>query len=579
MKISIFAILALFAVMASSQSLIDCGGCQYITSTFPLQPVYDTSVPPNLLVPSIGMVLTENLVGAGLIPSVVSGLVDGIVNTMTNSFATNLVAYCNAAGFCPNLPTEPAVPISQIVTLTSNIKVTQFPPPRGNEDLILVLPDIHVDENYDIGTVSEDCGMDSCCNAMDGTTSIDPAGKFGSFQCGTPQITLVSLLKFYKKQLNNQHTLGRLTKIVLLGDMTPLDYYAETQQSTIDACTYVRNKVAQYFPGIPLVIVVGNHEPQFIGQVLETGDWLYPAMLQIFQDQFTREQANDFLKGGYYMTGSDIVLNNQLGDYTNFQTASAVATGPNPPDTDFGGQLAWFATKLAYAKREHMKVRIWHHIPWNGQDQRPEYVEQIRILMEQYADTIECDIAGHLHAQFLSVMRDKATNSIPLIPLMSVASVTANGNVNPAITVMHFAPMNGAPWAGQWLDYDHYQLELDESNAANQPIIYFNYTGLSRYGMVAMNANDIQDRNNRAFTDTNLHNLMTWDYQSQYFSDDFPVERLMCYSDTSRPDQMAGCTLDLGTPVPPLHDDYPPWWWLCLHGNCKHRIPSFVPKH
>ena len=59
------------------------------------------------------------------------------------------------------------------------------------------MSDPHLDFEYTPGTISK-CNMPLCCRKENGFTS-DPflsAGKWGSYECDIPFITLINMLKY-----------------------------------------------------------------------------------------------------------------------------------------------------------------------------------------------------------------------------------------------------------------------------------------------------------------------------------------------------------------------------------------------
>ncbi|PAV83136.1 hypothetical protein WR25_23951 [Diploscapter pachys] len=253
--------------------------------------------------------------------------------------------------------------------------VPKTPVQSGKPTLrVLHLTDLHLDMYYTPG-LEADCDTPQCCrpqdtpnevnagNAASGTTKgiKQPAGYWGTVgNCDAPYYLFTNMLDHIVA------TNGKLDYIVVTGDLMSHDVWNYNNVSHMAFIKNISDSLRSYFPGVPVLQIMGNHEgipidnvaPHFTPNQWHM-DWLYGSMLKSWRDGIPDDQnATMIYRGSYvnklYPGMRVIALNNVYGDSNNFW----LYVNQSDPD----GTLTWLVQQLLDAEKAGDKVQIIAHI-------------------------------------------------------------------------------------------------------------------------------------------------------------------------------------------------------------------------
>ena len=105
-----------------------------------------------------------------------------------------------------------------------------------------------------IGSATK-CKYPVCClSDLDKGNGDSGAGYWGDYTCDLPPWTLDTTLAHIKRT----HT--DITLVLLTGDLPAHDVWLQSQQYNLDTIKIVASALKKYFPNIPVLPAIGNHE-------------------------------------------------------------------------------------------------------------------------------------------------------------------------------------------------------------------------------------------------------------------------------------------------------------------------------
>ena len=263
-----------------------------------------------------------------------------IIVGITLNSSLSAQAICYALDECPApVPPSPiaGVPVpSNVSDMTGQKRWPSWTETTGT-GTVLHLTDLHLDLHYSPGSLSQ-CELPLCCRASEGlgTNASNTAGPFGDFRCDSPARLLQSLFEYLNSSLS-----PRPDAILYTGDDPAHDVWAQTRASNLQSLQAVAALMQRYFPDIPVLSAVGNHETcpvnLFGGPTLDK--WLYSALAQTWSAYLPRDAQQTLLYGGYYAAllrpGLYVISLN-----TNIYTQDDSYVAPHAP-IDLNSQLNW----------------------------------------------------------------------------------------------------------------------------------------------------------------------------------------------------------------------------------------------
>lgn len=310
---------------------------------------------------------------------------------------------------------------------------------------ILVLSDIHLNPYYNCQQNATPCT--NLQELINNDTSKWPA-IFG-----------IQPLNHYREDTNNALFIQSLNKIAplaqknqiktifILGDFLAHNFYilyehyapenAKDQNSYRKFCektfSYVLMEIHQRFPKAKIYFVLGNNDS-------DTGDYSFPSkdMLNTIANEAAlyadANIKNSFATGGYFKVDLD-----PRTEIIGLNTVALSQQGLNQKIALM--QLAWLEKTLQAAKASGKKVILLQHIPFGLDAYKTSYwqktpflnpllQQQYLNLLDKYSDSILTIYAGHLHAEYFSLINKK----IALIGTIALNSIIGN---NPGFKILN----------------------------------------------------------------------------------------------------------------------------------------------
>jgi len=347
----------------------------------------------------------------------------------------------------------------------------------------LHISDVHLDLLYQAGTNAA-CPRPMCCRNESGPPSNQSttAQKWGDTRnCDTNSVMLQNMVS----------TLAKLEPLpdfmVWTGDNPPHDIWEQSREENAQASLAVTQMLYNGLGYIPVFPTVGNHESFPVNQFRGPGydDWLYDSLSADWTYWLTPEAAEDVKYAGYYAmkVTSDlwvISINTQLCMVGNFWLLLN--------NTDPGQQLQWLEQVLISAQANGEKAYIIGHVPMGDGTCYVAYEVQLHSLLDQYRDVVVAQFVGHTHHDHFVVVRDVATNSIPLSTVFIAPSVTTYSGAFPSFRVYYY---NRTTY--EVLDYDQYRFNLTEANLNDNPVWFKAYSFVEEYNLNGTTPGDMQN--------------------------------------------------------------------------------------
>jgi hypothetical protein len=132
------------------------------------------------------------------------------------------------------------------------------------------------------------------------------------------------------------------------------------------------------------------------------------------------------------------------------------------------------------------------------------YSSQLHIIFDEFRDVIAGSFFGHTHMDEVEVVRDVATDTVPIGIAFVAPSVTPQTNINPSFRIYTY---NRTSF--EVLDYQQFTINLTDCNIKGSIDWQLIYSPLAAYGMTALTPSDWQDMVNRLTTNTTLLQLYT----------------------------------------------------------------------
>lgn len=220
------------------------------------------------------------------------------------------------------------------------------------------------------------------------------------------------------------------------GDIIDHFVWATTASSNADTITKTFDALKAAFGDIPVLPIIGNHEPhpanQFAPSTQTDNDLesrsMYALLAENWRKWLPADALTTVLQSGYYTTlvrpGLRVIgLNNNDGSSENFW----LLLDP----LYVSRQLQWLHDTLLKAERDGEKVHILVHIPNNQQGMHSTYSREYQRIVERFWNTISAQFNGHTHRDQFYVFFDQKTTTKAINVAWNGGSATPYSNVNP----------------------------------------------------------------------------------------------------------------------------------------------------
>lgn len=171
------------------------------------------------------------------------------LNFMVEGVLFNGSRMCNDRGFYPNWKID----TSKMYRAVPPVKTINWPQEPSSVLRILHLSDIHLDPYYVEGAPTR-CSETICCrNTTRGRQNSKSSGRFGDYSCDVPLNTVKTIFDYIKNYV-------KFDFIYWGGDASPHDDLTTNEQEKFTVMQTVYELLEEYFPGVKILPVVGNHE-------------------------------------------------------------------------------------------------------------------------------------------------------------------------------------------------------------------------------------------------------------------------------------------------------------------------------
>lgn len=237
---------------------------------------------------------------------------------------------------------------------------------------------------------------------------------------------------------------------------------------------FVNDEIVKSFPKIDTYMVVGNNDAyrgdyatRVNGAFFKNEGVLWSGL--IHNQQNRSSMLRTFDEAGYYAVK---LLNHTRLVVLNTNLFSTKARGYNLEKTA-KQQLNWLHDQLADAKKQKEAVLIAMHIP-EGIDVyatlrlrgisvvelwKEKYIDAYQEEIEEYAPEVVAVFAGHLHSDWMQLLRFSKLNEVPVVGTPSISPVFGN---NPGYKIYTYSPTEK-----KLTDFVTYYLSLDKKEAWN----------------------------------------------------------------------------------------------------------------
>eukprot|EP00794_Sanderia_malayensis_P011730 gene11730-12950_t len=356
---------------------------------------------------------------------------------------------------------------------------------------VLQISDTHVDRLYMEGANTE-CGEPLCCRKTDGKApkGVIPAGKFGYYNCDTPEVTLNGLFQHI------QDTHKDLDYIIWTGDVPPHNVWNQSRDDQLSTLTFAFKEFEKYFPEMKIYPCLGNHEsapvnsfpPPFV-KGKESNAWLLKALADIWGKWLPEDTKPTILKGGYYTVlvrkGLRIISLNM--NYCNNQNYWLLVNNADP-----AGQLEWMVGILEQAEKNHEKVHILGHIPPGVSDCLKHWSWNYYQVINRYSHVITAQFFGHTHHDELEIFYQDDDLKKPSSIAYIGPSVTPYTNLNPGYRIYEIDGDHPNSTAVV-LDHLTYIIDLEKANKEGKAEWNLEYRATESYKMKSLLPADWDD--------------------------------------------------------------------------------------
>jgi len=326
----------------------------------------------------------------------------------------------------------------------------------------LWISDIHLEPDY--GTPLAATKHNPACT-LESSKESSPYGQFG---CDAPTLLVEQTLDHAQSVVASE----TIDFILMTGDFVRHgnELLENPLQLTREISETVLNMITTRFPGVPILVSVGNNDftPDYYIDVEGPTD--NNTMLELVTNAFnttfqTEEEVSSFREGARYARNVSDTL-------TIISINTIIYSVEHSPEQetieDPFGQFRWLKTQLEVAKSAGRKAWIVGHIaPTIGSYAHDNlwhvpYVDRYLDTIKDYFPIVICgQLFGHLHTDEFRLARDDSDDSNggsgllgKQYPLYIASSFTSIYGSNPSFRLVQYETDTG-----NLLDYDTYYFD------------------------------------------------------------------------------------------------------------------------
>ena len=337
--------------------------------------------------------------------------------------------------------------------------------------------DIHVDINYKLNAPSK-CLIGTklgtkCCSSLSFPISnTQKCQKFGDMYNDSPMDLVSGIFNWSATNLKN------IDLIINTGDSGShkdvSQFFTNSNKNSMD---FVSNELNKYFPTIPSLNVIGNHDSY------PTVDQTFPGY-KLFLSHVTKPwlkwiNDNNMSQYGYYTykynSYTFVVLNNLYYDTENL-------FGINNTNRDrslTNSQFVWLDNVLS----TNDNIILIYHIPFMGGEANEYFNKNIKEIYTKYNQKILLTLNGHSH-----------TDHFLLFTEINSSDYFSFSLVNPSVVPDNHFPMFRVYTIDEKsnnIDYIQYYCDLDISNKLDNLQCFQQYKFSSLYNISSISLNNM----------------------------------------------------------------------------------------
>lgn len=341
---------------------------------------------------------------------------------------------------------------------------SQYPVPSTPGFHVLHLADLHLDSMYREGA-DNSCPEVLCCRAENGipTNISRRAGRWGDYtRCDSPYRLVESLIQHTAKQHRD------VAYILWTGDNAPHDNWRTSRRDMLTATSTITVLLRRYFPDVPVIPVIGNHDsvpinsfpPREVWSTGFSGAWLYSAMADMWKPWLPPNAVATLENFGYYSLlvrprFRIIVVNTNVAYKLNFWVLMTARGDPS-------NQLRWLTEELRAAFLTGEKVHIVGHISPADRDILPAWSHMYYRIIKNYQTTVSGEFFSHTHVDEIQLSKDD--NEKPFAVTYVAPSLSPWKNVNPGYKVYTIDGNRGSKSTLEVTEVARWTVDLTEAN-------------------------------------------------------------------------------------------------------------------
>jgi sphingomyelin phosphodiesterase len=394
---------------------------------------------------------------------------------------------------------------------------------------ILQVNDIHIDLNYEPGTISNCKDGVVCCRANK-TAGGDPvhyAGYWGATKgsCDIPKHTFQQFLLQIKKHSPEF--------VMWLGDNENHEVDLITADVNVETTYFLAGAFGDLANTTRFIVAIGNHEnipPDCLDFANKTQhNWFFGNLTGAYKPILTQDELNQIQTGGYYSTYFEehnlrvINLLSAPNDALNLYLLVR--------SYDVDGQFNWLWNTLKDAEKNDEDVFITIHIPFGNDFSISLWDDLVSALVERFQNNIRAIFSAHTHNDHVTFFGTRGDREKVVKTQFIAPSLTTWTNLNPSYRVFE------VDWdTNEIVDYTQYRLDLEKYNAmgANATLEWDAvYSFKDLYKVQDMSASSMQTIKDRFWNDYKsmgayMYNFLTLTYQPGDNIDKKLAIRLRC---------------------------------------------------
>jgi sphingomyelin phosphodiesterase len=442
---------------------------------------------------------------------------------------------------------EPSELVSWNITLPAvpkpPVQPPQPPKPGSPTVRILQLSDIHIDFEYQPGSVA-DCLDPLCCRKQSTPSGRNStgAGYWGDLRnCDIPLWTVENMFEYISMN-------EKFDFIYWTGDLPPHNVWNQTKNDQLKALDHLSTLFLKYFSNKIIYPALGNHEaapcnlfpPPYVQA--DNIDWLYEALAKNWTATGLPSYLSNNITNGAFYT---ILLHPGLRLISlNMNYCAELNFWLFINTTDPLGQLEWLANVLQYSENNQEKAHIIGHI--NPAGCLYSWSQNYYRIVNRYENVIAAQFFGHTHTDEIELFYDfndqtRATNIAYITP-----SVTTFSTLNPGYRIYTVDGFyNGSSW--RVLDHETYITNITKTNLDNKPTWQLEYKAKDAYGLENLFPQDWSNLIDLALKDIdgkmarNLYNYYHKSSDSQEPCTDNCLRKFLCKFKNARSDNFIKC--------------------------------------